>query len=100
MVHQDLRMAVSLIPLPLLCYPGSSSPRTILYDGLIFLPHQGVVMGAVIVELDVPDDVRRGLLVTHPLDVGNPIGDFLNLRLCSSLGYPCSKMVLGTSSPG
>ncbi len=33
-------------------------------------------MGAVIVKLNVPDDVRRGVLVAHPLDIGNAIGDF------------------------
>ncbi len=34
-------------------------------------------MGAVIVELDAPDDIRRGFLIAHLLNVGKPRVKFL-----------------------
>ena len=51
-------------------------------------------MGAVIVELDVPDDVRRGLPVAYPLDVGNAIGDFLYIIV-----FPQLQLIWFSSRP-
>ena len=76
---------VRLSPRHFFAVPDLPATRTLFHDGLIFLPHQGVVMGAVVIELDVPDDVRRGLFVADPLNVGNPIIDFLYIIIFPQL---------------